>query len=171
MNKATAQQRINQVSTNLIQSEPIRRSKVETHINNVEQELRQMYIERNKRREEASKTLQRFYRGRPTIETTEGERALKGNVREIVATIHTSGKGKPKTLVAKTLAQALKKIPTGQKFKIWAHIERVFDDDSFYPRNTRLFDSDNMAEFADALDEAFDIQSPGLVWALSLIHI
>ena len=39
----------------------------------------------------------------------------------------------------------------------------MFDDDSFYHRNTQPSDSDNLAEFADALDEAFDIQSPGLV--------
>ena len=95
---------------------------------------------------------------------TEGERALKGNVREIIATTHKSGKDNPKTLVSKTLAQALKKIPKGQKFKIWAHVERVFDDDSFYHRNTKAYDSDNMAEFIDELDQAFDIQSAG--WTL-----
>ena len=69
----------------------------------------------------------------------------------------------PKTLVSKTLAQALKKIPKGQKFNIWAYVERVFDDDSFYHRNTKAFDSDIMAQFIDELDEAFDIQSAGLV--------
>ena len=63
---------------------------MEKQINKLEKELKQMYIERNKRREEASKTLQRFYRGKPTIEITEGERALKGNVREIIATTHKS---------------------------------------------------------------------------------
>ena len=68
-----------------------------------------MYIERNKKREEAAKKFQRFYRGKPAIEITEGETALKGNVREIVATIHKSGKDNPKTLVSKTLAQALKR--------------------------------------------------------------
>ena len=39
----------------------------------------------------------------------------------------------------------------------------MFDDDSFYHRNTNDFDSDNMAQFIDELDEAFDIQSVGLV--------
>ena len=107
---------------------------MEKQINKLEKELKQMCIERNKRREEASKTLQRFYRGKPTIEITEGERALNDNVRESIATIHKSGKDNPKPSVSKTLAQALKKIPKGQKFKIWAHVERVFDDDSFYHR-------------------------------------
>ena len=57
----------------------------------------------------------------------------------------------------------MKKIPKGQKFKIWAHVERVFDDDSFYHRNTNAFDSDNMGEVIDELDQAFDIQSAALV--------
>jgi hypothetical protein len=65
--------------------------------------------------------------------------------------------------VSKTLAQALKKIPKGQKFKIWAHVERLFDDDSFHHRNTKTFDSDNLTAFVDDLDTAFDIQSPGIV--------
>ena len=133
---------------------------MEQQINRLENELKQMYIERNKRREEGSKTLQRFYRGKPTIEITEGERALKGSVG-IIATIHKSGIDNAKTLVSKTLAQALKKIPKGQKFKIWAHVERLFDDDSFYHRNTNAFDSDNMAGFIDELDQAFDVQSAG----------
>ena len=82
----------------------------------------------------------------------------------IIATIHKSGKDNPETSVSKTLAQALKKIPKGLKFKkIKAHVDRVFDDDSFYHRSTKIFDSDDMVEFIDALDEALDIQSPGLV--------
>ena len=39
----------------------------------------------------------------------------------------------------------------------------MFDDDSFYHGNTKAFDSDNMAQFIDELDEAFDIQSAGVV--------
>jgi hypothetical protein len=166
LNKATAQHRINEILSGIDKPNLIRTNeklKMERQINRLENELKQMYIERNKRREEASKKLQRFYRGKPAIEITEGERALKGNVREIIATIHKSGKDNPKTLVSKTLAQALKKIPKGQKFKIWAHVERLFDDDSFYHRNTNPFDSDNMAGFIDELDQAFDVQSAGLV--------
>ena len=121
MNKATAQHRINEILSGVDKPNLIRineKLKMEKQINKLEKELKQMYIERNKRREEASNTLQRFYRGRPTIEIAEGERALNGNVREIIATVHKSGKDNPKTLVSKTLAQALKKIPKGQKFKI-----------------------------------------------------
>jgi len=160
MNKATAQHRINEILSGIDKPNLIRTNeklKMERQINRLENELQQMYIERNKRREEASKKLQRFYRGKPAIEITEGERALKGNVREIIATIHKSGKDNPKTLVSKRLAQALKKIPKGQKFQIWAHVERVFDDDSFYHRNTNPYDSDNMVEFIDELDQAFDV--------------
>ena len=61
---------------------------MEKQVTRREQELKHMYIERNKRRDEASKTLQRFSRGRPTVEITEGERALNGNAKELIATIH-----------------------------------------------------------------------------------
>ena len=104
---------------------------MEKQSNKLEKELEQLYIERDKGREEASKTLQRFYRGRPTIEITEGERASNGNVIEIIATIHKFGNDNPKALVSKVLAHALKKIPKGQKFRIWAHVERLFGDNSF----------------------------------------
>ena len=84
-------------------------------------------------------------------------------MREIIASIHKSGKDTPKTLVSKTLAQALKKISKGQKFNIWAHVERLFDDDSFHHRNTKTFDSNKLTDFVDAVDATFDMQSPRLV--------
>ena len=168
-NKTTAQHRVNDIlsSSNheevAISTKTNENIKLTKKINQLEEELKQMYIERNKRREEAAKKFQRFYRGRPAIEITEGERALNGNVREIIATIHKTGKDNPKTIVAKTLIQALRKIPKGHKFKIWAHVERLFDNDTFYHRNTKPFTNDNLDEFVDALDEVFGVQSAGLV--------
>ena len=101
-NKTTAQHRVNDIlsSSNpeevAISTKTNENIKLTKKINQLEQELKQMYIERNKRREEAAKKFQRFYRGRPAIEITEGERALNGTVREVIATIHKSGKDNPK---------------------------------------------------------------------------
>ena len=61
MNKATAQHRINEILSGIDKPNPIRtngKQKMEKQINKLENELKQMCIERNKRREEASKTLQ-----------------------------------------------------------------------------------------------------------------